>query len=78
MSGIEPVALVGAIAAIVSAFDAAQRIIERIQERRRNRNKRPPNPGLKEALRHNKEVVINTITQYRAELGPSFDDVDSK
>ena len=50
MSGLEVLAVVAAVAAVVSAFNDGNQIVNKIKQKRRERNALPPTKYLEESL----------------------------
>jgi len=77
MSGLEiGLAVVGAIAALITAYKDAGSIVENIKEKRKARGALPPTIELEESINKGREEIESITNFGRQRLGPSFEQGD--
>ena len=79
MSGVgEALAIVSCVAGLIQAYDAASRIVRRIQERRQNHAALPPSDLLEESIEKGKREIEQVVKDGNERFGESFQQGDSK
>ena len=72
MSGAELIAIIGCVAGLIQAYEAASKIVSTIKRKRRERLAPPPSEFLEDAIEEGKRDVQRLLDKGQRRFGPAF------